>query len=236
MRLPIAISIPHAGLHVPEEAAAYCQLTHEQIVLDGDEGADVIYAVQDEVAEFITTDIARAIVDLNRPPNDRGPDGVVKSHTIWNEAIYREPLPEEVIDALLEAYYHPYHIRLDQLTDRGDLLLAVDCHTMAAEAPPIGPNPGSKRPEVCLGNVHGKSFPPEWTLLLQQAFAQQFTGYQVTLNDPFAGGFITRSHGQNFPWIQVEISRAPFMEKSQIRSRVVEALRQSVHNITKLSS
>ena len=81
MTLPIAISLPHAGLHVPAEAAPYCQLTREQLSKDGDEGASEIYALQDEVAEFITTDVARAIVDLNRSPDDRRSDGVRPDHS-----------------------------------------------------------------------------------------------------------------------------------------------------------
>ena len=140
MKLPIAISVPHAGLRVPDEAAPYCQLTHEQIIKDSDEGAAEVYDLRDVVTEFISTDVARAIVDLNRSADDRQLDGVVKTHTIWREEIYREPLREEVIKTLLDKYYFPYHARLRELAIR-DLLFAVDCHTMAGEGPPIGPQP-----------------------------------------------------------------------------------------------
>lgn len=226
MKLPIAISVPHAGLLVPGEAAPYCQLTRQQIIKDGDEGAAEIYDLRDEVAEYITTDVARAVVDLNRAVDDRRADGVVKTHTIWNEPIYREPLPEDVVTELLDRYYHPYHARLSELSNHG-FLFAVDCHTMAAEAPPIGPNPGSKRPEVCLGDVRGQSFPESWTTIIQQCFQDAFAGFQVTLNEPFSGGYITRTHGREMPWIQVELSRSDFQPKPEIRQRVLRALQES---------
>ncbi|NQU19663.1 MAG: N-formylglutamate amidohydrolase [Candidatus Nealsonbacteria bacterium] len=230
MKLPIAVSVPHAGLRIPPEAAADCQLTREQILKDSDEGAAEIYDLREEVAEFITTDVARAIVDLNRPPDDRRPDGVVKTHTIWNEPVYHAPLSEHVIDTLLDKYYHPYHARLSSLAG-GGLLFAVDCHTMVAEAPPIGPDPGTKRPEVCLGNARGRSFPEAWTALLDQAFQEAFAGFRVTLNDPFVGGYITQAHGKEMPWVQIEISRSAFLPRCEIRGRVLRALQNACREI-----
>ena len=39
MRLPILLSVPHAGLRVPAEAEPYCCLARDEIIADGDEGA-----------------------------------------------------------------------------------------------------------------------------------------------------------------------------------------------------
>lgn len=226
MTLPIAISVPHAGIQVPEEIVPYCLLSREQIIKDGDEGAADIYNLQREVAEFISTDIARAIVDVNRSADDRRPDGVVKTHTIWEERIYRKPLPEGIVNTLLDKHYHPYHHRLNGLANRG-LLFAVDCHTMAANAPPIGPDSGSERPEVCIGNVNGQSFPQAWTNVLQQCLREAFSGFRVTLNAPFSGGYITQAHRHEMPWVQLELSRSEFLPKPEMRSRVLHALEQA---------
>ncbi|MGD8376962.1 MAG: N-formylglutamate amidohydrolase, partial [Acidobacteriota bacterium] len=108
MKLPLLLSVPHAGLKVPPEAAPYCVLEPDAIVADGDEFARPIYALEDEVEAFVTTEIARAIVDLNRPEDDRRPDGVVKTHTCWNVPVYRPFPPDDVIETLLECYYRPY--------------------------------------------------------------------------------------------------------------------------------
>ena len=126
MRLPILLSVPHAGLQVPPEAAPYCCLSHEEIVRDGDEGAAEIYALRSEVAEFVSTDVARAIVDLNRAPDDRRKDGIVKTHTCWDVPVYERFPPENVIERLLERYYDPYHKQLREAAASGSLLLGVD--------------------------------------------------------------------------------------------------------------
>ena len=73
MRLPLLLSVLHAGLGVPPEAEAYCALTPEQIAEDGDEGAAEIYDLHSVVTAFHTTDVARAIVDMNRSEDDRPP-------------------------------------------------------------------------------------------------------------------------------------------------------------------
>jgi formiminoglutamase len=232
MTLPIAISVPHAGVLVPREAAPYCQLTRQQIIKDGDEFASEIYDLRNEVAEFITTDVARAIIDLNRAPDDRGADGVVKRHTIYNEAIYREPLPESAINTLLDNYYYPYHARLSDLST-GDLLFAIDCHTMAAVAPPIGPHFGTKRPEICLGNLHGRSFPEAWTTILLRTFRDVFPDVDVAVNEPFAGGYITRTHCVEIPWLQLEVSRSQFLPSDELRRRCILVLRRASERIHK---
>ena len=107
MTLPLLISVPHAGLRVPPEARPYCSLTPEEIARDGDEGAAEIYTIENEVECYVTTDVARAIVDLNRAEDDRRKDGVVKTHTCWEVPVYEPFPPEEVVRTLLAQYYRP---------------------------------------------------------------------------------------------------------------------------------
>jgi formiminoglutamase len=222
MPLPVMLSVPHSGLHVPDEAAPYCVLSPQQIAKDGDEGAAQIYDLSDEVARFVDTDVARAIVDLNRAEDDRRADGVIKTHTCWNELVYDPFPPGDAIARLLDRYYHTYHAQLEsEFTD--DIRLGIDCHTMAAVGPPIGPGPGQRRPMVCLGDAHGKTLPAGWTQRLAECFRQSFDG-DVTVNQPFSGGYITRTHGRKRPWIQLELTRDKTMPHRQKREAVLEAL------------
>lgn len=231
MTLPILLSVPHAGLAVPDKVRSLCRLTREEIVADGDEGAAEIYDLQDEVQLFITTDVARAVVDLNRAEDDFRPDGVLKTQTVFEVPIWREPLQQEKQRHLLAEYYHPYHRRLSEAAGREDLLLAVDCHTMLAVGPPIGPGPGIERPWVCLGDVDGQTLPAGWMDRLAAGFGRQFGDEHVRVNDPFRGGYITRTHGQEMPWVQLELSRGPFLSNAQKRERVRKALREFVTQI-----
>lgn len=228
MRLPLLLSVPHAGLTVPPEVGGLCRLDSDDIISDSDGGAAGIYfPLKAHVAAFLTTDIARAIVDLNRAEDDRRKDGVVKTHTSWNVPIYRKPLPEENIEQLLEKYHRPYHRRLDQLA--GNVMIGIDCHTMAAVGPPVGPDPGRPRPPVCLSNADG-TCPQAWLATLAEVIEAVLES-TVSLNAPFKGGFITRRRPGGIDWLQIEFSRAPFLSDEEKGSRLLDALKQWIKNI-----
>lgn len=222
MTLPLLISVPHCGVRIPDEVADLCILTEREIIADGDEGAWEVYApLRDRVAAFVQADVARAIVDLNRDVDDRRKDGIVKTHTCWDVPVYRDALPENVVERLLRAYYRPYHQRLTELA-AGPYIAGIDCHTMAAVGPPVAPDSGEERPAVCIGTGAG-AFPKPWTERLLACFRQQFPG-RVTVDDPFSGGFITRAHGREMPWVQIELSRGDFMSNAEKSTAVVAAL------------
>ena len=54
---------------------------------------------------------------------------------------------------------------------------------------------------------------------------------RVTVNDPFRGGYITRSHAAEMPWVQLELSRGPFAANSEKRRRVLRALAAALQSI-----
>jgi N-formylglutamate deformylase len=136
--LPLVLSVPHAGTAIPEEVSAINRLSLAEIEQDGDEGAAEIYLpLESEVAAMVSTPIARAFVDQNRSSDDFSKDGVVKTHTCWDVPIYIRPLTTVEVRQLLAKYHEPYHLKLN--AGARQALLGLDCHTMAAVAPPIGP-------------------------------------------------------------------------------------------------
>jgi len=206
-------------MSVPPEVASLNLLTPQQIAEDGDEGARDIFAIADHVVRLETTDIARAYVDLNRPEDDRGSDGVVKTETCWSVPIYSRQLDESLVEQLLSKYYRPYHRRLS-LPESG-VRLGIDCHTMAAVGPPIGPLAGQERPYMCLSNANG-TCPPEWLGHMAVCLESLFD-LPVSLNHPFKGGFIIRHHSSLLPWLQLELSRAPFLPMERKCSLLLQA-------------
>ena len=83
MTLSILLSVPHAGVNIPQEVEDICMLNEEDIRRDGDEGADQIYfPLESEVEAMVTTEVARAIVVpadrelLHAIPQDYVVDGV----------------------------------------------------------------------------------------------------------------------------------------------------------------
>lgn len=220
MKLPLLISVPHTGLVVPEEVKGLCVLNREQIIADSDEGAADIYAFQSVVTSYITTNVARAIVDMNRSEEDRGPDGVVKVNTCYGVPIYHEQPSEDIVESLLEQYHRPYHRRLTELAK--NVKCGLDCHTMAAFGPPTATDTGIERPHICLSNS-GVTCPEALFKGLVTCFESVF-GEAPAVNTPFKGGYIIRKHAAELPWIQVELSRASFMSKSQKYVKVLETI------------
>jgi len=194
---------------------------------DGDVGARTIYDLADKVDAYVTTDVARAVVDMNRAPDDVRRDGVVKTHTCWDVPVYREPLPADVARLLVTRYHRPYHERLRDLAGR--VVAGVDCHTMAAVAPPEAPDPGEERPWICLSDAHG-TLPRGWRDALADALEDAFD-VAPSINEPFSGGYIIRHHAAELPWVQLELSRAPFWSLREKRRRVLSALRHWVETL-----
>ena len=223
MKLPILLSVPHAGWKIPAEVADICRLTAKDVREDGDGGADEIYfPLKNEVADFITTDVARAFIDLNRAPDDFRKDGVIKTHTCWDVPVYQTPPSDEAVISLLQKYYYPYHLQLKDLSKH--VKLGIDGHTMANFGPPVGPDSGQERPPVCISNA-GFTCPDSWTQSLAECL-EDYLNFPISVNTPFQGGYIVRSHAAEIPWIQVEFSRADFLPNSEKSSLFLEALRK----------
>ena len=222
MKLPVLISVPHAGLEIPEEVRDKCILKTQDLIEDSDIGALEIYNFESDVAAFVTTNVARAIVDLNRAPDDLGADGVIKTYTCWGIPIYQKTLLKDQTKSLLDQYYWPYHTKLTALSKK--VLFGLDCHTMSAIAPPVSPDPGQNRPKVCLSNAN-TTCPQPWLDLLASYLAEELV-IKVSKNEPFKGGHIVRTHSKEIPWIQLELSRAPFLPLDVKRSRILGALRR----------
>ena len=237
--LPILLSIPHGGSEIPQELKGLICLNSNDLFDDSDAYTREIYNLETSVTEVISTNIARAFVDLNRAPDNlppRNPDGVIKSHTCYGKVIY--PIgagPDKALTKkLLNNYYYPYHQQIQAvLNDKSKPVeLALDCHSMASVAPAISPDKGKTRPVICLGNAHGKSCPQEITEKLAACFRRTFSlnTDEVTINRPFSGGYITRKYGRHpIPWIQVEMNRAlyleaPFFNRSTLSVQMIRIL------------
>jgi formiminoglutamase len=230
MKLPILLSIPHAGWRIPEEVQDICLLTKKDILDDGDAGAaEIYYPLEKEVKAFVTTDIARAIVDMNRAENDFWKDGVIKTHTCWDVPIYKTYPSGDAIARLIAKYHQPYHDKLSDFAK--NVKIGIDGHTMAAVAPPVAPDSGKERPPLCLSNADS-TCPRKWIELLAQYLSQSL-GLPISINQPFKGGYIIRSHANEIPWIQIEFSRAAFLSDEQKSKKLHEAFRKWVARILK---
>jgi len=230
-RLPILISVPHGGTTIPPEVADRIRLTAREVLGDSDTFTRELYDFRQNVAAFIAYPIARAVVDVNRSPEDqppKNPDGVIKTRTVQGLQVYQAGgYPDEgLISTLLQTYYYPFHERLAELLDAHGVQLALDCHSMLPLAPPTKEHAGRPRPLICLsnrGDTRGMpkagqgptTCPPEWLQALADSFRHAFAAEdgQITLNEPFAGGYISQHHHRRtgIPWIQIELNRKLYL-------------------------
>ena len=237
--LPFIISIPHGGTDIPEELRTRTSLTREDILEDGDAFTQDIFDLGSN-CPVVKMKYGRAFLDLNRepgtvPPNH--PDGIIKEKTCYLKQVYhpgKNPDPQ-LIETLVNRYYNPYYEKINEIVHSGDVVFGFDCHSMAVVAPPISSDAGTRRPMINLGNSDGRSCDTQTVHMLAEWFRDHYdlSEGDVTINNPFKGGRITRIFGKNpIPWVQVEISRTLYLrepwfdpETWQIEQKRLEYLR-----------
>ena len=262
MKEPILVSVPHGGWKVPEEIKSIWALSAEEAFHDGDPYTPQIYDFNEKVNAQIVMEYFRASVDLNREPDNmapENPDGLIKSHTCYNELVYKNGIiPDDILkQVLIDKYYHPYHKFLKETVIRKDIKLGVDCHSMAAVTPPMGgKDAGIPRSLICLGNLgdaEGKICPPhnrlscdtELIQFVRDEFESVFRHEDVdieipgicTINIPyeggyFEGGYITRQMGyEDIPFFQVEMSRALYLSKKYFNEKTLEVDQKRIKDL-----
>ena len=240
-KLPILLSIPHGGLRKPQELDGHLSITNKDLFDDSDPFVVELYDLGDKVERVIKTDIARAFVDLNRslqdmPPDN--PDGLIKSMTCYEKPIYikgKEP-DESLRNLLIEFYYNPYHRDIQKSLAELDLQLCLDCHSMASSAPGIAPDDkDKKRPLFCLSNQDGKTCSDEMIETLADCISESYSidRQDISINDPFHGGYITKTYGAgSIPWIQLEMNRSMYLSSPWFDQ---EALSVETNHLQKLN-
>ena len=217
--LPFLISIPHGGTQIPNELKSRTIINKADLFDDSDPFTNEIYNVGAAVQKVVKGDIYRAFVDLNRSENElppEFPDGLIKSKTCYGKQIYKHGCePDAVLrKKLISKYYTPYFNKLKTYTCQPEIKLAFDCHSMASTAPIIAPDPGKKRPMFCIGNVGNFLCDLFTTQILAESIQRIFelAKENVTINNPFKGGYITKRFGNNpIPWIQIEMNRELYL-------------------------
>ena len=247
MRAPMLVSAPHGGWRVPPELDDIWALSAADAFHDGDPLTARIYDFTERVEVQLVMEFYRAVVDLNRAPDDiapANPDGVIKSHTCYNVEVYRPGcFPDEALrQELLDRYYFPYHRALAEALERNDVRLGVDCHSMAAVSPPIEADAGTPRPLICVGNLgdaagepcepfNRLSCPPEIILFVAEEFERVLAHEDVEIevpavasaNLPFSGGYITQTVGcGGTPFFQIEMSRALYLNRASFDEHSLE--------------
>jgi N-formylglutamate amidohydrolase len=137
------------------------------------------------------------------------------------EEIYRHKLALASGLARVEQLYIPFHAALCDLIEttrrRFGYAILIDCHSMpsASMAPAGGP-----RPDIVLGDRFGASADCKITRFLKDALSG--LGYDVHMNRPYAGGYITEHYGRparDIHAVQIEINRGLYLNELTLRPK-----------------
>ena len=227
---PLIISVPHAGIFVPEEIK-------NRFTAEGRELADTDWHVpllyQDYAAKHNVTMIAanysRYVIDLNRPSDDTPlypgqkkvplcPDMTFEDKPVYDDG--QAPAKDEIAERIT-AYWQPYHDELARQIERVKSLhgyaVLYDAHSIAQELPSLF---NGKLPDINIGTAAGKSCGAG---IGEAALAEaKKSNYSTILNGRFIGGYITRHYGDpahDVHAVQMELVRKNYMDEDGFKYR-----------------
>ncbi|MCW5911397.1 MAG: N-formylglutamate amidohydrolase [Cyclobacteriaceae bacterium] len=226
--VPIIVSVPHCGTAFPDEIKDQYKPKLIEAPGDTDWFVDTLYDFVPAMGiTMITAHYSRWVIDLNRDPYSKPlyKDGRIitplcPATTFLGESIYKDERQE--VDLLevkrrRELYYQPYHAKVRELLAQrkrkhGKVLL-WDCHSIRQTVPSIRPD---KFPDLILGDADGTSASPG---LIESALSVlDHSGYTVSHNHPFKGGYITRKYGKplkNRHALQLEMTKVNYMDDAE---------------------
>ncbi|RKP59001.1 N-formylglutamate deformylase [Pararobbsia silviterrae] len=223
--IPLLISIPHVGTHLPDDIAATMHAVARELD-DTDWHLDRLYGfAKDLGASILTPSHSRYVVDLNRPPDGaslypgRDTTGLFPVDTFDKAPLY---LDGQAPDAAAQAarrdrYWQPYHDALRQELDRlkrehGRVLL-WEAHSIRSVVPRLF---DGRLPDFNFGTADDRSARPGLATLLADRVVQH-GGYSAVGNGRFKGGYITRHYGtpeRGFHAVQLELTQISYMEET----------------------
>lgn len=236
--LPVLIAAPHGGRDYPDDIISNLRNPVSRIRLE-DRHVDTLAL---EIAahtgsSILIAEAPRAIIDLNRAPDDvdwamvigdkpvnarhsyanrraRSGLGLIPRRLPGDGEIWKHPLERTELNRRIEKIHRPYHealaATLEHLRDIWGSALLVDLHSM----PPLKPSqPEWSAPELVIGDRFGSSCDGRLS-----ARALNYVGERGRLtahNRPYSGGYVLDRHGaphRGIHAIQVEICRATYLD------------------------
>jgi N-formylglutamate amidohydrolase len=235
LAMPVLVSIPHAGRFYPGDIFHNLRLPADALVRLEDRYADLL--ARDCIAAFapvIVANVARAWIDLNRDENDldidmvegadlsnrpapgvkqRGGLGLIPRRLAGSGDIWRQRIAMEDVTQRIDTFHRPYHAHVSQILARMHrqfgIAILLDLHSM----PPVIASGYEAAPDFVIGDQFGRSASSRFSEYLMEQIKAH--GYNVNLNNPYAGDHMLRAHGNAkgpVHAIQLEVDRSLYLD------------------------
>jgi N-formylglutamate deformylase len=222
--LPLLISLPHDGSHIPPDLAAR-MAPESRRAPDTDWHVSRLYAFARAMgASILVPTHSRYVVDLNRPPDDvslypgQNTTGLCPDVRFSGDALYldgQSPSPDEIA-ARVERFWRPYHEllagELARLHAAHGRVLLWEGHSIRAHCPFLFEG---RLPDLNLGTAAGASCTPALQARIEAAMAEQGE-FSWVANGRFKGGYITRHYGrpgEGVDAVQLELAQCNYMDE-----------------------
>jgi N-formylglutamate deformylase len=222
--LPLLVSMPHVGTHIPPEIGAAMTPAALQLP-DTDWHLEQLYDFLEELgASVLIATHSRYVIDLNRSRDNTnlypGLDttGLCPIDTFHKEPLYRAgKMPDQAaIQQRCAEYWDPYHgalaDELQRIRSEHGIAMLWDAHSICSVVPRFF---NGRLPDFNLGSAGGTSCGPGLTERLR-AIAVSATNYSLAVNGRFQGGYITRNYGkpaEHIHAVQLELSEITYMDE-----------------------
>lgn len=221
--LPLLISVPHDGCHVPDEMRA--RMTDAGLALPDTDWhvAELYDFARDLGASMQVANFSRYVVDLNRSAADdvlypgQLVTGLCPEETFSGEAIYKSGGVDEMEKAQrVSTYWQPYHEQiaatLAAIREEHGYALLWDAHSIPSSVPRLF---DGELAELNIGTNNGASCPGDMTAAL--AAVASDSPHSSAVNARFKGGYITRHYGEPAKGVcavQLEIAQRSYMDEA----------------------
>lgn len=221
--LPLLISVPHDGVHIPDDIRV--RMTPAGLAIPDTDWhvAELYDFARDFGASMLVANYSRYVVDLNRSASDeilypgQAATGLCPEKTFAGDTVYVQGgVSDEERAARVEQHWRPYHEQLastlEAIRARHGYALLWDAHSIPSVVPRLF---DGELPELNIGTNDGLSCAEARQAAV--VAAAEAGPYSVVVNGRFKGGYITRHYGdpgREVHAVQLEIAQRAYMDEA----------------------
>ncbi len=239
---PVVLCSPHSGRLYSKHFLSLSKLDSLTLRRSEDCYVDDLFSPVAELGvPLLAAQFPRAYLDVNREPYELDPAlfsedlpdyantqsvrvagglGTIARVVADGEEIYQSPPTLAAAQERIERLYRPFHNAIADLLNetyaRYGTALLIDCHSMPSASTTAS---YGVRPDIVIGDRFGASCGAKISAYVKEELAS--LGYDVHMNRPYAGGYITEHYGRpthGVHALQLEINRGLYLNEETLRT------------------